>query len=128
MIIFDIQISDKSSHMVQVVLHNTRAGMRRALTRHGHKDPRNTEACCLQVNKLCTDNIISEIHLNREFLTMEYIAHECCHAAYHRTVLQGIPLDDEEFQEFVAETTGSLTDALVAEFTKKRIRITYEKV
>jgi len=125
--IFDIRISDKSSHIVQVVLHNTRAGMRCALTKSGFKDSRNTEAVCCQVNKLGADNIISEIDLNREFLTMEYITHECCHAAYHRTVLQGIPLDDDEFQEFVAETTGSLTDALVAEFTKNRIRITYEK-
>ena len=101
--------------------------MRGVLTKLGH-DSGHTNACCYQANKPGKDQCVAEIHLARDYLALATIAHESQHAAYHRAVLIGIPLEDDEFQEYVSEDTGTLTDAIMAMMDKNKVPVRYQIV
>lgn len=124
---FLVRFSDVSTHWVQVFLYSTRAAMRCALTKHGH-DSRQTNACCWQAAQPGKDNCVAEIYLAKDRLFLSEIIHECTHAAYHRTVLQGLLKDSDDFQEYLANATGNLADALIAYLDKEGIQITYNSV
>ena len=124
MICFKIRIYKKSTHHVSVVLHNTRQGMRRTLKKSKHKTWNRCDACCWQSGRFSGDGPFAEIHINREFLTVDDISHECCHAAWHRACICGLISGSEDFQEWVATDTGILTKALCSELQKRRIRFT----
>lgn len=121
---FVINIHDVSTHWVNVILYPTRALIRRELTKRGHNSTQ-TNAACWQANKPGKDHLIAEIHLARTHLSYETIAHESCHAAYHRAVLIGVPLTAARFQEYVAEDTGRITDAILAMLAAKKIPVEY---
>lgn len=120
---FSLKIHKRSTHWVSVQLYQTRSAMRGVLRKLGH-DSSETNAACWQPNKApVEDGCIAEVHFNRETLGLDTIAHEMCHAAYHRAVIIGIPIADKTFQEYVAEDTGTLTDACVAFLDSKGVRI-----
>lgn len=125
---FSVKFHARSTHWVSVILHKKVASMRCALTKHGHEDSSHTDAACWQANNPGKDNCVAEIHLAREKLYLGHIIHECCHAAYHRAILIGIQLSDDSFQEYVANDTGELADALVAFLDHEKIPIRYETV
>lgn len=122
---FELCFHKRSKHWVSVHLHSSRAAMRGVLTKLGRKSD-DTNACCWQANKPGKDHCVAEMHFGRDYLTLLSIVHECSHAAHHRAVLLGIPADDEEFQEYVAEDTGTLADAFVACLDNKKIPVRYQ--
>lgn len=116
---------DHSTHYVSVHVHSSRAVMRGVLTRVGHKSS-NTQAACWQPSKV-TDGCVAEVHFGRDHLSLDTIAHEMSHAAFHRTVLIGIPLTHTEFQEWVAETTGRLVGTFLAALVMDGVRVSYSR-
>lgn len=124
---FSVKFHKRSTHWVNVVIYKTRTQMRRKLKSIGH-DSSQTNAACWQANQPGKDHCVAEIHLAKDFLTLSTIAHESSHAAHHRAVLIGVPFDDESFQEYVAEDTGHVADAIVAFCDSKRIPIRYDTV
>lgn len=126
---FKIKFNRRSRHWVQVHLHSSRAVMRSIRTRvYKKSDSHNVDACCWQANQPSKDQCVAEIHLGADHLSVSDIAHECSHAAYHRAVLLGIPLDDDSFQEYVATDTGALTDSVMAFLSSQRVKIRYQQV
>ena len=120
MLLFEIHFNS-STHYVNVVLHNSASAMRREGTRKGHKTAKQSDAFCWQAHLPAVDGCVAEIHLAKDLLDIDVIAHECCHAAFHRAKLCGVP--PEEFEEQVATDTGILTDALVSKFSEKGVDI-----
>lgn len=95
--------------------------MRSYASRCGHKDPKHTLALCWQANKPGVDNIVAEIHLAEDQMYFDLIVHECAHAAYHRTRLQGVV--GEDFEEYACNSAGLLADVVLAWLRKHRIKI-----
>lgn len=118
-----LKFSTSSTHQVSVRVYKTRAAMRSLTSRWGHEKPNRTDGMCFQANKPGKDQIVAEIHLAETHLTLETIAHECAHAAWHRVRLMGLPLDDEEFQEYLAASTGLMTDTLLAWCDQQKLRV-----
>lgn len=117
-ITFQATFGNRTTHWVNVVIHPSRKSMRTFLTRVGHNSS-HTNACCWQANKPGKDSCIAEIHLARGYLDLDTVAHESSHAAFHRSVLIGIPKEDPEFQEWVATDTGRLTQAICRELRNR---------
>ena len=113
----------ESTHFVDVLVYKTRAAMRGALRKKGDHDSSNTDAACWQPNGLRKDNCIAMLYFARTHLTLETIAHECTHAAYHRAELIGLKLDDHRFQEYVASDAGKLTDTVIAWLDVNRVPV-----
>ena len=111
---FDVKFSTTSAHEVSVVIHPTVSSLRSNLKSLGHKSHSDTNACCWQANSLAEDNYVAELHFALPTLCLDYVVHECTHAAWHRTRLQGLPLAyskggvKSDFEEFLANTTGIL--------------------
>ena len=125
---FKIDFHKDSAHWVSVVLHSSRAVMRRALNTRAGYDASNTNACCWQAGKVGSDSCIAEIHFGRDFLTLDTIVHESTHAAYHRAFVMGVKKDADNFQEWVASDAGIVAERIVALFDQARIPIRYECV
>ena len=125
---FEIKFHKRSRHWVSVHLHSSRGVMRGLLTMLSDHESAHTNACCWQAKQPSEDQCVAEIHFARDFLTLANIAHESQHAAYHRAVLIGIPLEDDEFQEYVSEDTGTLTDAIMAILHKNKVPVRYQLV
>ncbi len=121
---FEIKFHKDSSHFVSVILYSSRAVMRRRTRVKGH-DSTHTNACCWQAGSPGKDSCIAEIHFGADFLTLDTIIHECCHAAYHRAVVMGVKKDADNFQEWVAGDTGIITEALIALFDEQKIAVRY---
>lgn len=120
---YTVKFSNNSTHSVQVVLHKTTNGMRRTLKRIGHKDPSRTLAACWQPDRMIRDGdniVVAEIHLCVPHLNRENIIHESSHAAFHRATLAGIPMTDDNFQEWVADDTGRLSVAIMVKLGFRR--------
>lgn len=122
---FIVHFHKSSTHWVNVVVHTSAKTMRACLTRRGHKDSSTTEACCWQGYKPHKDGCIAEIHFATDLLTLDAIAHESSHAAWWRTVIIGMQKEDERFEEWVADDTGRLTDAILAYLDKEGIQVKY---
>lgn len=108
--------------------------MRGVLRKRKHNST-HTEAACWQANNPTKDNCVAKIFLAAKGLQLDSIIHECVHAAYHRTLLTGVPLDrneikngSDDFEEWVALVTGNLADALIAYLDKEEIAINYDCV
>jgi hypothetical protein len=86
------------------------------MRRRGEKDYRDTLACCFQPYDFSEP---IELHFCCEYLSTETIAHECVHAAWHRSRFLGYPRDHEELQEKLAENTG----IIVARVTEKLLEL-----
>jgi hypothetical protein len=97
--------------------------MRYYLKKHGDKDSHDTLACCWQPQNFLEVGCIAELHFCLEHLSHEIIAHECVHAAWHRSVILGYPRDHEELQEMLAEGTGVIVSRVNEELKKLKIRI-----
>lgn len=120
---FTIRFHKDSTHWVSVVVHSTRAVLRCVETKLGSKTTSHADAFCWQADQPANDQCVAEIHLARTHLTVDCIAHESAHAAYIRSLVMGIRLDSERFEEWVATDTGRLTEAIVLELIKRRIKI-----
>ena len=125
---FSVNIHKNSTHWVAVQIHSTTAAMRACLTSKGHKDASHTDGACWQANKPGVDHCVAEIHFSRQLLNLETIAHESAHAAFHRVVLLGVPYEHIDFQEFMAEDTGVITEAIIAMCDKNKIPIRYRNI
>lgn len=125
---FTLKFDENSTHWVNVVLHSSRSVMRCVTSKRWHERPNNANALCWQANQPGRDNCVAEIHLARTHLDVENITHECCHAAYHRAVLMGVPPANDSFQEWVAGDTGRLVDLCLAFLDRKNVRVNYRVV
>ena len=121
---FSAKFHKDSTHWVQVVLHSSRRVMRCQLRKLGH-DSHDTNAACWQANKPASDGCIAKLHFARDFLTLEYIAHEAAHAAFHRARLLGVQ-DQKEFEEWTVDSAGALTDIIFAYFDLHKISVKYK--
>lgn len=125
---FAVNIHKNSTHWVSVQIHRTTAAMRSYLTKLGHKDSSHTDGACWQANKPGIDHCIAEIHFSKPLLNLETIAHEASHAAFHRAILIGVPYEHKDFQEFLSEDTGVITEAIIAMCDKNKIPVHYRKI
>ena len=123
----ELKFSKTSAHKVIVRVYEKRSVMRGVRTKWDGKDyatkRKPCDAFCWQLHKPGANNIVAEIFLAADHLYLELIAHECAHAAWHRVKLMGIPIEDEEFEEYVAVATGLLTDTLFAWLDKQGFHI-----
>lgn len=124
---FTVKFHQGSAHWVGVEIHSSQRAMRARRSRLGKKNSR-CSAFCVQNDNPSKDGCIATIHLARNSMTLDDIAHEASHAAHHRTVLLGVPRDADEFQEWVAWDTGVLTDAILAYLDQQRIAVRYQTV
>lgn len=120
---FTLKFHKASTHYVQVHVWPTRAIMRCILTKKGHKDSSDTDAACWQPNKHEPDGLIAEVHFGRDIIALETIAHEMAHAAYHRAKVIGCPDSSKEFQEWIADGTGTLTAACIMFLEREGIKL-----
>lgn len=120
---FTLEFHRKSAHRVGLVIHESRAAMRRDLKRRGHDTWQTTEACCWQCGKIPEDNVIAEMHFGADRLTLDSLAHECCHAAFHRSKLIGLIPGSDDWQEYTATDTGILTEQAIAVCKREGYRL-----
>lgn len=112
------------THHCDVTIYKTQGAMRHRLNRSDPSTCHNdTQAACWQSNNPAKDNCVAELIFCLPGLTIEHIAHECCHAAYHRAVILGIHQTNPEFQEFVAEGSGLLTELVISYLDKYHIPV-----
>jgi hypothetical protein len=124
-LMFNVKFNQDYTHWVQVRVFKTQSSMRRSLKNNRKFDSSKTQAACWQAASPHDDNCIAGLYFSREHLTLENIAHECCHAASHEAVVLGYKVGGKEFEESVCRWTGVLTDAVVAFLDKERVPIKY---
>lgn len=114
--VFKLIFEEGSVHFVTLYLHKTLVELRRLGKYKGshaaggiQESLKDAEASCWQSETLPKDGELCEIHLAEDNLTVEFIAHESFHAAFHRRFFVG----QKDFEEQVATDTGVITDKIV---------------
>jgi hypothetical protein len=111
-----------SRHFIAVALHHDLRTMRRFCKSKGYSAD-GALACCWQPKNLTESQCVAEIHYARDRLTVDIMAHEAVHAAFSRAVLLGIPFDNEEFQEQLAQDAGILVEAIYSTLTENKVKL-----
>lgn len=120
---FTVPFALNTSHRCSVLVHKSRAAMRAWLTRKKGHNSSNTEASCWQCSEFPEDNVICELHFYRDGLSLDTVAHECAHAAHHSAIVAGVPLADDDFQEWTAARTGRLLQVVLLELQAKGLKV-----
>lgn len=124
---FKLPFEKGSAHYVTLYLHKTLRDLRRldrhqgahaaaASTKESIKD---ADAFCWQSEVIPRDGNLAEIHLAEDNVTVELIAHESFHAAFHRRHFVG----HVDFEEQVATDTGFLADGIAVILAALNVRV-----
>lgn len=125
---FTVTLGKHTTHKIYVLVYKNRAAMRGALTKAGHKDSSSTAAACWQANRPGLDSVVAEIHLPGCGLTLDNIIHESTHAAYHRARLVGIPPEHKDFEEWISDTTGTISETIFLWLDKNKFKIRFSNM
>lgn len=127
MIEFQVNCATNSVHWVNVTVCNTVADMRRRLHKLEPGSCKDTLAACVQSYDCATTHRIADIFFAKPHLEVAIVVHEATHAAFHKANLMGLKYESDDFQEWLCEVSGTLTEGIIRYLDSKKVYVRYSR-